>query len=393
MVIDSIKFLESKIKTWGREHLVLLFSFGVFILSIIARYSLIHFVSYDAVTYYLPWHEEIIEKGRIGALAYQIGNYNLTFQFISVLLSYLPIEPLLCYKLLPSFFDYVLAILVGHIVYHFKHDQILRVFASAVVIMNPVVILNSACWGQCDSIYTTFCIGAIYAIIMKKKILPFIFYGIALAFKLQAIFLLPFMFWVWLESDDYKIYNLLISPLSMIVCCLPNILMGHRSVKDIARVYIDQTGEYPRMIMNYPSFWRLFSNSDEEVVYLILRNFAIVLTVFILLFLLFCFGQLHEIGERDYLYIAFFVVYTCVLFLPAMHERYGFIYEILAIIIMFFDKKTIIPVAILFTLSILTYSHFLFDNNVAANYAFILTVVNIGVYLFYLVRYFKVRRG
>ena len=60
------------------------------------------------------------------------------------------------------------------------------------------------------------------------------------------------------------------------------------------------------------------------------------------------------------LYCAFILAYTCVFFLPKMHERYGYLYEILAILIAFVDRKTIIPCVVLNMVSLITYSLYLY---------------------------------
>ena len=61
----------------------------------------------------------------------------------------------------------------------------------AAVLFAPTVVVNSAAWGQCDSIYAAFCLGSLYFLLRQKPWWACVFFGIALSFKLQAIFFLP----------------------------------------------------------------------------------------------------------------------------------------------------------------------------------------------------------
>ena len=65
-----------------------------------------------------------------------------------------------------------------------------------------------------------------------------------------------------------------------------------------------------------------------------------------------------------------------------MHERYGYLYEILAILIAFVDRKTIIPCVVLNMVSLITYSTYLYGVSYDAR---ILGCINGLVYLAYVV--------
>lgn len=68
-------------------------------------------------------------------------------------------------------------------------------------------------------------------------------------------------------------------------------------------------------------------------------------------------------GNNLYM-MAYIIVYTCVLFLPGMHERYGYMYEILAIVLVFLNPK-MIPICIaLICVSLNTYGHYLFGLSI-----------------------------
>ena len=83
--------------------------------------------------------------------------------------------------------------------------------------------------------------------------------------------------------------------------------------------------------------------------------------------------------EGKNLYImAYLLSYTCVLFLPSMHERYGFIYEVLAIILAVMMPK-MAPLCIgLMYISLTTYGSVLFGN---AENLLALTWLNSAIYV------------
>lgn len=74
------------------------------------------------------------------------------------------------------------------------------------------------------------------------------------------------------------------------------------------------------------------------------------------------------------------------MFLPGMHERYGFMYEILAIVIAFLIPKTIIPAVLLLCLSLITYG-----SNLVYNLEIhpVMGIANFAVYLVYIYHFYK----
>ena len=117
------------------------------------------------------------------------------------------------------------------------------------------------------------------------------------------------------------------------------------------------------MAINYPSVWMFLCKAGDASQYSYMKIPAICITVFVLALMMFWWLQKGYKAEGKNLYImAYLLVYTCVLFLPSMHERYGFLYEILAIILAVVMPK-MIPLCIgLIYISLSTYGAFLFGN-------------------------------
>lgn len=64
---------------------------------------------------------------------------------------------------------------------------------AAAYLLNPAVIVDSASWGQADSVLMVFLVLAIYYIIKNKMWLSVIYYALALLIKPQALLLAPVM--------------------------------------------------------------------------------------------------------------------------------------------------------------------------------------------------------
>ena len=122
-------------------------------------------------------------------------------------------------------------------------------------------------------------------------------------------------------------------PAVMLLVSSPMVLFG-RSLTEVFRIYSRQTDQYLSVSMNYPSAWSLLCRSSNELQYLTLKSAAILVTVLVLAgLMLWWFLASYSTGSGNLIIMAFLLAYTCVLFLPAMHERYSYLYEILAIIL------------------------------------------------------------
>ncbi len=330
-----------------KYHMIILY-LVVSILAFGARLCMFDDLSSDYIGGYGPWYEEIKANGDLSGL---VGDYTLLYQFIILIMTKIPIEPLYGYKLFSVLFDYILATGSALLVYTItgKEDryQKYKTFAAfAIVILSPIVTLNSASWAQCDSIYTAFIILCLLCAEKKHYFLMFVMYGLSFSFKQQAILLLPFIFLLWFLTRGFSLLYFAIVPLVMEITSIPGILAGH-SLETPFTIYLDQQAEFPHlMTLNYPGFFSLLAEdmSTENVFFF--RTWQILVTCAILVILCaFLYLKKVKINGKMMLVCAFITTYTCVLFLPVMHERYGMIYEILGIIIMVMDIK-FAPIAI-----------------------------------------------
>ena len=373
---------ERKFWIWIEKNIFINSLLMVTILGGLIRLSLRGFVSGDAGVDLLNWYAEIQSGGGLKSLGHQVGNYNMLYQFLIAIMTYIPIQPLYAYKALSCVFDYLLAGAVGYLVYKLvEEDKRWKgLLAYGMVILSPIVFLNSAVWAQCDSIYVFWIILSLIFLLQEKYIPTFLCYGIAIAFKLQAVFFLPVLLFLYFILKKFPALYFAFIPIMLCISGIPGMIMG-RNLMDIFTVYLGQADTHPKMSMNYPGFWVILNDAAMEETYSTYKTAALLLTILVLAaWMIFFTVKKTEMSKENIVYISFILVYSCVFFLPAMHERYGYLYEILAIIIIFLYKETAPLLLSLLLISLFTYGFYLHGRTIDLS---VLAVVNLVVYITY----------
>ena len=380
--------VERKILEWVQKHIPLLLVMAATVIGTVLRFDQRHYVSTDYIGYLMDWYEKIKAAGALqGGLREQVGSYNLLFQFLIALMTYLPIDSLFAYKMLSILFDYLLAVICGWFVYDLigRTSTWKGALAYSCVLCSPIVILNSATWAQCDVIYTFFIMISLYYFTKERYIPSFLWLGVGFAFKLQALFILPlYAFW-YFSRKKFTVLHFLIPFGVLFLSGLPNVILGGRGLFDVFEVYFGQTEWFGQFAMNYPSFW-LTLCTNPYTGYEEIWNVAMLSTIVILAILMvYWLYRKVEFTGKNLLYMGLLLIYTCILFMPGMHERYGYSYEILSILIAFLLPETIPLTVGLLGISMTTYGSYLYYNALS-QYPFalpLLSVINIGIYLTY----------
>lgn len=180
-----------------------------------------------------------------------------------------------------------------------------------------------------------------------------------------------------------KIFSLML--LSMYATCSPGLLLG-RGLLEPIKIYISQSN-YEYLWINFPSFWSLIALSDIGT-HSLFKTIGIILTVSILgSGLFFATYKKIKINHSNISLIAIWTVYTCLLFLPNMHDRYAYLLDLLFIMIIFLNTRfgifSIIPILS----SILIYANYLFSNvTIPVNIIAIFYIVNYSIFSYFLVK-------
>lgn len=377
---------EKKILEWAHKHVLLIGVIVLTIISICIRYSFREIISNDSYWCLIPWYEIIKSNGGLAGLKTQVGNYNLLYQTIIAIFTYFPIEPLNAYKLLSGVFDYLCAGAIGWFIYENvetadeNKKRLIGAMAYCAVIYSPLVFLNSSYWGQCDAMYSFFCLASLFSLCKEKYTKAFVLFGIAFALKLQAVFFLPVLLFVYFVKKKFSCLYFLFLPVILLISGIPAAIAG-RKITDVFTIYLGQTDFYRTISMNYPSFWNILQDKFKDQFYLDFKRPAMAIAIAVLAIYMIVWAKRKlELTNRNLVFISFIMVYTCVLFLPAMHERYGFIYELLALIIVFYDLRTLPLLVAMYYVDCTTYGFYLFERTENMT---LLSLVNTTVYIGY----------
>lgn len=354
--------IERKIIDFIEKNRFIIFLSLLTLLALYTRYRFLSFRSDDYKFFLGPWFNYLKDNGGLKALKDFPGDYNAPYMTILALLSYIPIKAVYLVKLVSVIFDFILAFLSGKLVYKLvsKNKKWLASLTYIIVLFLPQVLLNGAFWGQCDSMYSSFCILALIFLLDKKYTKAFVALGFAFSFKLQFIFILPIFIVLYFSKKEFSIFNFLIIPLVNIILCIPAMIAGKPFI-DCMMIYLNQTDTYQLFLqLNFINIYQLIDGAANYI-----RPVGILVTMAI------CITTLFYILEKKVkwnnekiitLALWFLVVITFTL--PCMHDRYLFLGEILSIIYYIVYRKNGLLVAIININAILTYFTYLFGKSI-----------------------------
>ena len=376
MEVNKLTKLNNWLADFITAHMGILYLWAVVLISVLIRYKLFQFESGDMLYYLLPWMEEITAGGGFATLKSSIGNYNIPYMVILTIISSVTDDAavrMFAVKFVSSLFDYLLAFSVYGILRRSCREKE-AVLGFAVIILNPVILLNSAFWGQCDIIYVFFIIAAFYFCIREKWLYAFVFMGIAVAFKLQAAFFMPILVLFWLKKKFHFLYFLLI-PATYLVMCLPAVMAG-RPFFEILGIYGEQVHMTRGMISSYPNIWNFFRGSVRDFYWV-----SYLFTIFILGSGFYCFWCRKAFKGSSLTALAVWNWWTCVMFLPSMHERYGLVAEVLLLLYVLLYRKYFEVCAGMYFVTLVAYSKYLFGQEPIS--IIYISVINLLLYLYF----------
>ncbi len=371
---------DKKLKDYLKKNAEAVFILLVTAGGVLGRFFLWDIQSSD-MKVYLKWYTRAQEYGGlpgIYALGKRIKGYNALFQLLTAAMTHIPVDPLYLFKAIWTVFDILLAAGIGRLVYDMTgtHDRsalckATLAYGSCFLAMDGV--FNSAAWGQSDAVYVSLIIWSLVWLFREKHLKAFILLGLAFAFKLQTVFILPFYVFYYVYKKSFSCLYFACLPAMLFISALPRQIVGLISpvkvnaaadaagavssaavtplhLPGIIDVYLRQIASGGRLYMEYPSFWSFFPGVDAEVFtdFYKFRNTAIVFAFTLILILMAVLLRRREhYSKRELLTIAIILSFTTVFFLPCMIDRYGYLYEILAIALVFIDKRSIIPAALM----------------------------------------------
>lgn len=302
-------------------------------LALFLRVMLLDHVTLDYQDFLSKWVEYFRQNGGLAALKDPVGNYNVPYLYMLSVLSYLPISDLYGIKLFSILFDVLLAWGGFRLTKQLTEKENAPLICFCALLFLPSVILNGACWGQCDSVWAALCLLALAKALEDRPISSLALLALAFSFKLQAIFLIPLWCAFWF-TKRVKFRHFFVFPAIFTLTMLPALLAG-KPIADILRVYLDQAGSsvaWQTVNYNSPSVFSLLPYQTPVAPWVpkvaILAAFAFMLAVLLLLFV-----RREQADDAALVLAGAALSLGIPFFLPYMHERYFFLGGVLLVVL------------------------------------------------------------
>lgn len=158
------------------------------------------------------------------------------------------------FKIIPLLFDFIGAGAIFLIIKRTWKNS----YLPLLLLWSPAFMYNSYCWGQVDTIFTTFVVLALIFALRKQWVLAIIFYWIALNTKMQAIVFLPVVglaILPLLRSWRNVGLALLVAASTQVLILVPFIING--TIGNWYSVMTSLVDQYQNISLNAFNFWYL----------------------------------------------------------------------------------------------------------------------------------------
>ena len=348
------------------------------LLAVALRFSLFDFRSVD-MGFITRWYRFIASHGGFGAHGVAFSDYTPPYLYLLTLTTYVPLPSLYSIKLISVFFDFVLATFAALIIGVKYEGRTVRAFAFFAVLFTPTVFVNSGMWGQSDSIYASLLLGAVFFSVKQRPVVSVAFLAVALAFKLQAVFLLPF-FLVLTLRRRIPLWSFVLLPAVYLLAVLPSWIAG-RPLLDLLTIYLDQAGAFPRLTLNAPNAYQWVPvTPNKPAITGLLGNFGVVLAMSAAYLLCFVgYRGKVEFGAETIVRLALASALLMPFLLPYMHDRYFYVADVLSVVYAFYFPRRFFVPLIVVTASLFGYTTHLFRTESVIGLPYVAVFLGIAV--------------
>ena len=327
--------MNSFLKKRGLNRMDLCYLAALTLIGLGIRVILRVVITDDWLMYWDPWISDLKEMG-FSYLATDRYDYTPTFVYILWAISRLPINPMTAYKGLHCVLDFVAAGILGKMIWKVTRSKRKGILSYGLFLIVPTIWANSALWAQCDIIFMTFLLLCFYYLFEDRPCKAMFFYGMAFVFKLQSLFIFPFLVILWVNKKvDLK--HFLWIPALYFLSIVPAWIAG-RPLMDLINIYMAQGAQDVwSLSIKWPNIYQIIGNQFFLLEY---TSAGTWLILGILMVILYAMAQKrYRITNEFIVQMALFFAILTPWFLPHMHERYGCVADILAIIYAMMNTK------------------------------------------------------
>ena len=246
-------------------------------------------------------------------------------------------------------------IAIGYIIYKLaikKLNTKWTIFLVCAWLFNPVVLIDSAAWGQVDSVLTLAIIACIYYITQEKYGVAGVHLAIGVMLKPQALFISPILFYALVKNFTLKdnirkkimpFWHTLSSFIvTYVIIALP--YWVNMNIKWVYELFLKTAGHYSYITVNALNYHFLKGNNwvkdDKMALFgLSLFTWGMVAIVVASVITWILYQKSKKLYSVPYL-LSSVLIYTVVNFGPRMHERYFFpIIALMLIALIYINNK------------------------------------------------------
>ncbi len=235
--------------------------------------------------------------------------------------------------------------LIGLVIYKFlkrQETEKTAFFGALLWVLNPIVILNSAIWGQVDSVFSLFVLLSLYYAWDKKFTKSFIWFSVAVFTKPQALFYTPVLLYMLFSDSvypEFKKERFIKSILGGIgAVALGLLLCIPFGLSNVFNQYISTLGSYPYFSVNAFNLWSALGLNWGNLTPL----GSTLGTVFIILTVAGALLYMYKSKSKGKFFLAAgFICFAVFTLSTKMHERYSYPAVLFLLIGACLDKKNV----------------------------------------------------
>lgn len=332
--------------------------------SLIVRLLWYPVVTTDYTYFIQVWFETLASSPGLSAFVEPFADYAPLYLYILKALALVPLGSLVLAKTLSLAFDVLIAWAGTRILARaerLRDRPHLRFFAGAVLFALPTVAMNSSLWGQSDALYGASVLLTLLAILASTPLAAVFAFGIAISFKVQAIFFAPILIG-WLARRREIMRYAWVPPAVFIATVIPAWLAGG-NLWHWLFIYVHQAREYPWLSVSAQSIFAFVEPYGVgEAATAALFWLGILLAGLAAGVLAWYVRRVPVLSPRVLVVAALASVLVIPYLLPRMHERYFFLADLLAVVYAFFNpSRAIVAVLVVFA-SLISYMSFLSEQ-------------------------------
>lgn len=329
---------EENLKEWFMKHAVLFGYLAVAALGVFLRYSYLPMLSSDLEFMNASWFEAVKAGGMGAVLAPELlYTYSPLHLYVWTIAAKLfgAFDTHMVLKAVSFGMEAVLLVACFVLICRLTKNSLRRFLGFALLCINPILIWNVAGWGQTDAGFAGMCVLAVLLLADEKPEWGLAALGVALAWKLQAIFVLPLFMYAWFQGrKKFSILWFLLVPAIWVGSGIPMIAVGASPLFAL-EIYFGQTGMYTQITYNAPNLYAIMGEAvgrKPMIDGMVSRTgMAMVITLLGGLAVWMMHRRI-ELRDRDVIVLlGAWCTFVCMFFLPRMHERYAIVGELLLV--------------------------------------------------------------